>query len=329
MAKYGFYFCACPDSALLKISVKEISSEVFPKDSEFRISIYRGDEEIPDEFWKAIAMQSFDESNRVIVLRHAESVPIALMRRLSDLLGRVNPQVMTIVCLESQWEKKSGKLPVFTLPKILSELKCVQFARKKKWWREIPPLNQRTIQDFIRQRADSLKINVPQDTLRVLADAMPLDAAAVLSEMAKLALLAASRAKDGEIPTLIPEDANLIKEAVEFDIFELINNLQNGKVVSVWTDLKKDAPDAILFPLISNLRTAARDAWQILSKDTSSSLNVYALKYRQALDNKLRLQGIIKLFDALHIADLSVKTGNASTSQALDRLIADLTLLFA
>ena len=44
--------------------------------------------------------------------------------------------------------------------------------------------------------------------------------------------------------------------------------------------------------------------------------------------SRLGAAGLAKLWDAMHTAELSVKSGRRSPSQALDALMGDLTLLF-
>ena len=49
---------------------------------------------------------------------------------------------------------------------------------------------------------------------------------------------------------------------------------------------------------------------------------------KQQTASRLGAAGLAKLWDAMHTAELSVKSGRRSPSQALDALMGDLTLLF-
>ena len=50
---------------------------------------------------------------------------------------------------------------------------------------------------------------------------------------------------------------------------------------------------------------------------------------KQQTASRLGVAGLAKLWDAMHTAELSVKSGRRSPGQALDALMGDLTLLFA
>ena len=75
------------------------------------------------------------------------------------------------------------------------------------------------------------------------------------------------------------------------------------------------------------LQREARQLWQILAGGTGPHGPVRSAG--QTADGlPPRAAGLAKLWDAMHTAELSVKSGRRSPSQALDALMGDLTLLF-
>ena len=71
------------------------------------------------------------------------------------------------------------------------------------------------------------------------------------------------------------------------------------------------------------LQREARQLWQILAGE-QVRMGPSDQQAKQQTASRLGAAGLAKLWDAMHTAELSVKSG----SQALDALMGDLTLLF-
>ena len=80
-----------------------------------------------------------------------------------------------------------------------------------------------------------------------------------------------------------------------------------------------------LFYLLAMLQREARQLWQLAAGETVR-LNPSDQQAKEQTASRL---GLARLWDAMHTAELSVKSGRRSPAQALDALMGDLTLLFA
>jgi DNA polymerase-3 subunit delta len=127
---------------------------------------------------------------------------------------------------------------------------------------------------------------------------------------------------------LTSADAALLDHVPDFNIFTLIKQLQSGYAAAVWKHAAAESPDDLLFPLLGLLQRESRILWQVLAGE-NASVNPRDINERRDLARKIGISGLSRLWDAMHEAELSVKSGRNSPEQALSTLLATVTLLFA
>ncbi len=316
----GFLFCVCPDPALLHSLVEKtlhtvLSSGTFPE----RL-VFWGDEGLPPRFWEALTIQGFMPQRKILVVRNAQMLPADSWRTLSKTLGHPHEQAIPVLCLEGTWEKGLPKLPAF-----INKLACVSFAKRQRWWHEMPGLaSPSAVQAYIAEIAAKQGLVLAEGVRERLAEALPPDAAAIDSELRKLALYAASHCPAGSPPTLDRQALELIGNTPDLDVFALLRNLQGKNPTVIWKSLAGQRSEELVFPLMGLLQREARLLWQTLSGEAFPR----DAEKRRPLATRLGINGIATLWDALHNAERSIKTGEKSPDQALDELIGHVTLLF-
>lgn len=328
----GFLLCICPDRQLLRRQVDTQLAAHPPTSSAGGLltggsnaasaavwdrHVFWGDEDLPSAFWEILTLQGLFAASRALVLRNAQALPAEIWKRLSKALARPNPQTWPLICLEVAFDKGQPKIPAH-----IAKLPFVDFAEKQGWvWRS-PGLDERTLGRHIQTRARELGLTLPPEILEALTLSLPSDAAAVDSELAKLALLAS----DGR---LTPEDAVQAAFAQDFNIFQFLRQLTSGQTEAVWrqTLAEQTKGDELIFPLLGLLQREARLLWQSLSGD-AASVRPQDLQAKKQLASRLGPAGLTRLWDAMHTAELSIKSGRSSPAQALNELVGELTLLF-
>lgn len=321
----GFLFCACPDAALLRLYVDElVASAVHGRQHERQV--YWGDEELPPRFWEALTLQSFLPTLRVLVLRNAQNIPAEVWKRLSKNLSKPNPQTLPVFCMEGPWEKNQPKILAH-----IAKLPCMVFAMEKGWFKTRPGLDAGTLKRHVQTLLRGLELVPEPGVLDALCAVLPANAAAIENELEKLALYAAARRSSNDQPLLLlPSDVELLAQEPDFNIFTLIRQLQAGQASQVWQTVLREQSkgEELIFPLLGLLQREARLCWQVLHNDTSR-LFPRDVESRRDPCRRLGVAGLVGLWDAMHNAELSIKTGRQSPSQTLDTLIGELSLLFA
>ena len=128
---------------------------------------------------------------------------------------------------------------------------------------------------------------------------------------------------------LTQEQARSVSPTTEFNVFAFLRQLQAGQTASVWKSILEEQAkgEEPLFYLLAMLQREARQLWQILAGE-QVRMGPSDQQAKQQTASRLGAAGLAKLWDAMHTAELSVKSGRRSPSQALDALMGDLTLLF-
>ena len=133
MDRPGFFFCICPDAALLREYVERellsplTSASSLPPD----VQTFWADEGLDRRFWDALTLLGMDGRSRALVVRGAQQLPADVWKKLSSALGTPRSGVLPVFCLEGPWEKGQPKLPAH-----VAKLRCLAFAESRKWvWR--------------------------------------------------------------------------------------------------------------------------------------------------------------------------------------------------
>lgn len=311
----GFSFCICPDGKLLRQQVEELLG-AHPDEGRER-HVFWGDDELPPKFWEILTLQGLFSTSRVLVMRNAHALTADVWKRLSAALSRPNPQTWPLFCLEVAWEKGQPKIPAY-----IAKLPCFTFADAKGWiWRS-PGLEPRSLRRHIQIRSKALGLDLEPGCVDILAETLLPEAAAVDAELSKLRLLAGGK-------PLTQEQARSVSPTTEFNVFAFLRQLQAGQTASVWKSILEEQAkgEEPLFYLLAMLQREARQLWQILAGE-QVRMGPSDQQAKQQTASRLGAAGLAKLWDAMHTAELSVKSGRRSPSQALDALMGDLTLLF-
>lgn len=321
----GFHFIVCPDAALLRLAIHELADGLSGK---LERLVFWGDEELPQHFWEAITLQSFLPVLRLPILRNAQNLPAETWKQLSRTLARPNAQSLPLFCLEGPWEKGQPKIPAH-----LIKLPLYAFAMEKGWVIQRPGLNETTLKRHVQQLCRTLGLAPEPGVVEALAAVLPADATAIEHEMEKLALYAASRGRtqaDSPLPLpLCKNDVTLVAHNPDFNIFALIRQLQAGQSALAWqTVLREQARgEELIFPLLGLMQREARFLWQTLHGETER-MNPRDADSRRGLARSLGVNGLTGLWDAMHDAELAIKSGRLNPAQALDAFMGELSRLF-
>ncbi len=316
----GFFFCICPDAALLREYMERelfASPEGGASDTP-DVQLFWADEGLDRRFWDSLTLLDMSGRRKVLVVRGAHLLPADIWKKLSAVLGTPRSGVLPVFCLECAWEKGQPKLPAH-----IGKLKCLSFAETKKWiWRSAG-LDARSLRPYVQKQAAALGLRLVPEALNNLAEMLIPDAAAVRGVLEQLSLASA----DGSV------DVALVRQMTEFTpdamIFDFIRRLENGDARAVWKTLLRegDGGESLLFPLLTLMAREARTLWQM-----NAGEKVFVPQYVEAekrrLANRLGFEGISRIFMSLCRAELSVKSGARQPLQAMEELVADLSLEF-
>ena len=335
MDRPGFFFCICPDAALLrswmesellaplieqaKQSGPSLMGGLMPASSAAPdIQTFWADEGLDRRFWDALTLLGMDGRQRVLIVRGAHQLSAEIWKKLSSSLATPRPGVLPVFCMECPWEKGQPKLPAH-----IAKLKCLAFAEKQKWQWRSPGLEARTLRQYVQREAASLGLRMAPEALNTLAEMLIPDASAVRGVLEQLSLAS----QDGAV------DVSLVRQMTEFTpdavIFDFIRQLENGNARAVWKTLLRegDGGESLLFPLLTLMAREARTLWQM-----NAGEKVFVPQYVEAekrrLAAKLGPAGLSAVFEALAAAEFSVKSGARSPLQAMESLVAQLTLIF-
>ena len=335
MERPGFFFCICPDAALLKSwmerellaplaeQAKQGSSlmgGLVPASSSVPdVQTFWADEGLDRRFWDALTLLGMDGRQRVLVVRGAHLLNAEVWKKLSSALATPRPGILPIFCMECPWEKGQPKLPAH-----IAKLKCLAFAEKQKWQWRSPGLEARTLRQYIQREAASLGLRMAPEALNTLSEMLIPDASAIRGVLEQLSL-----ASDGG-----SVDVELVRQMTEFTpdavIFDFIRQLENGKSRAVWKTLLRegDGGESLLFPLLTLMAREARLLWQM-----NAGEKVFVPQYVEAekrrLASALGMKGLAQILEALAAAEFSVKSGARSPLQAMESLVAELSLVFS
>lgn len=314
----GFYFCLCPDSTLAREHADGLIQGMGSAGCEPEVHTFWADEGLDGRFWEKLTMQGLTNRPQVLLVRGAQALPADTWKRLSSGLATPRPGILPIFFLESAWEKGQPKLPAH-----IAKLRCLEFAGKQKWTWRSPGLEARSLRKHIQERAAALALPLAPDALDALCEIVSPDAAAVRGVLEQVALAAGGEAADAALVRQLAE------HAPEMLIFDFIRHLQTGNVGEVWKTLLRegDGGESLLFPLLGLLTREARLLWQIRAgENVWMPQQVAGMK--RALATRLGAAGIAGIFSGVMEAEWAVKSGRRQPLQALEELVASLTLLF-
>jgi len=334
MDRPGFFFCICPDAALLRSWMERellpplaeqarqgssLMGGLVPASSAAPdVQTFWADEGLDRRFWDALTLLGMDGRQRVLVVRGAHLLSAEVWKKLSSALATPRPGVFPVFCMECPWEKGQPKLPAH-----IAKLKCLAFAEKQKWQWRSPGLDARTMRQYVQREAQALGLRMAPEALNTLSDMLIPDASAIRGVLEQLSLASA----DGAV------DVALVRQMTEFTpdavIFDFIRQLENGNARAVWKTLLRegDGGESLLFPLLTLMAREARLLWQM-----NAGEKVFVPQYVEAekrrLAARLGVSGLSQVLQALAAAECSVKSGARTPLQAMESLVAQLSLIF-
>lgn len=324
MDRPGFFFCICPDAALLREYMERelLAPEMAPGAGEAGrpdIQTFWADEGLDRRFWDGLTLLGMDGRRRVLIVRGAQQLPADIWKKLSSLLGTPRPGVLPVFCLESPWEKGQPKLPAH-----VAKLKCLAFADSRKWvWRSAG-IDARSLRQYVQKQASAMGLKMTPEALNVLSEMLIPDASAIRGVLEQLFLASSDGAAD----------VDLVRQMTEFTpdavIFDVIRQLENGNARAVWKVLLRegDGGESLLFPLLTLMAREARLLWQMNVGD-KVFVPQFVENEKRKLASRLGFEGLCQVFSALRTAELSVKSGARQPLQAMEELVASLSLVFS
>ncbi|WP_446424679.1 DNA polymerase III subunit delta [Mailhella sp.] len=331
MERPGFFFCICPDAALMRSWMERELLEPLKNaggaggllggaapSSAPDVQTWWADEGLDRRFWDALTLLAMDGRTRVLVVRGAHQLPADVWKKLSSALATPRPGILPVFCLECPWEKGQPKLPAH-----VAKLKCLAFAEKQQWLWRSAGLEPRSLRQYVQREAVARRLSMSPEALNTLSEMLIPDASAIRGVLEQLSLAS----PDGSV------DVALVRQMTEFTpdavIFDFIRQLENGNARAVWKTLLRegDGGESLLFPLLTLMAREARTLWQMMAGE-----KVFVPQYVEAekrrLAAKLGFEGLTAVFEALTAAELAVKSGARSPLQAMEELVASLSMLF-
>jgi len=329
MSRPGFTICVCPDRYIVRAHIEKTLRATVPEtgggllggspSALWERHAFWGDDPLPGAFWEHLTLQGLFSTPKAVIVHNAQNILADSWKKISSVLATPHAETWAFFCLYVPFERGKPKIPAH-----IASLACMTFAEKKGWLWSNPGLDERSKTLFIQEEAHKRNLVFARGALEAVAARLPLDATAIGTEMDKLALAASA---NGEIT---PELAGILDHETEPDVFSLIRNLQQrGGSRAVWEQAlaSERGSDSMTFAFLAMLTREARQLWQ-LHVGEPVRLPPQVLSAKTTLARSLGLAGIAKLWHLALEADKGVKTGERTPDQALDTLLASLSLLF-
>ncbi|MCC8193028.1 MAG: DNA polymerase III subunit delta [Deltaproteobacteria bacterium] len=328
MARPGFTICVCPDRYLVRTHIEAALGESIPEGGSllgaaapaaWERHAFWGDDPLPSRFWEHLTLQGLVGTPKAVIVHNAQNIPADGWKKISSVLGSPNADTWPFFCLYVAFERGKPKIPAH-----IANLACMRFAAEQGWVWSSPGLDERGKTRFVQEEAQKRGLSFAPGALEAVASRLPPDAAAIGTELDKLAL-AATRG------VIAADLADILDHEAEPDVFSLIRDLQQRRgSLSVWEQALASGrgSDSMAFAFLAMLTREARQLWQIAAGEPVR-LPPQVISAKTALARSLGLAGIAKLWHLALEADKGVKTGERTPDQALDNLLASLSLLFS
>lgn len=328
MVRPGFSICLCPDSYLVRVHINQTLAATPPEKANGLLGsgaatwerhAFWGDDPLPDAFWEHLALQGLFGVPKVVVVHNAQNIPADSWKKISAALAAPNRETWPFFCLLAPFERGKPKLPAH-----ITKLQCFAFAEKKGWIWSSPGLDEKSKTPFVAAEAKRRNLVFGPGALEAIASRLPTDATAIGAELDKLALAASAEG------VLDKKLADILEREIDPDVFALIRALQQGRnPLAAWEQIfaSERSGESMAFAFFAMLAREARQLWQILHGE-SVRMPPQALAAKTTLARMLGLGGTAKLWHLALDADKSIKTGERSVDQALENILASLSLLF-
>ncbi len=320
MSRPGFYFCLCPDSELI---IRHIQSLLRQQPETWRMKMFWADEELPDAFWEALSLTGLLGHSQAVVLRKTESLLSADWKKFNPVLNRFRPQVWPFFCLEQSWSRGRPKIPAS-----LEKQTFFRLAKRRQWIWQSPGINRQTLRKDLETWARSLNKTFSLEALALAENIMPLDGAGLKNELGKLELLAA------EAPEITCRHLQAVSFQPDMDSFAFLKALQSrSDKTALWRKLLRDQLDSgreTVLPFLGLMLWEARQLWQLAAGDAGKvTLPPQVKQDKTRMAQKMGLKKIALVWSLVMEAEAGIKSGTASSNQAMEMLISRLMNVFA
>ena len=319
MTRPGFTFCISPDPELIHDYIGRVLRE---QGEAWQRKTFWADEELPQEYWDAYLQGSLLEEKTALILRQAEQLTEKTWAKHRSLLARFRSAVWPFFCIEKEWNK--GKPPALAG---LTKQKFWALAQKRSWiWRH-PGLDLRGQQDYIRGWLQQRGLEIDSRLLARASSLLPLEAAGLKNELAKLELAA------GEGKRIQAHHLEAISFEQEMDIFGFLQALQSGgQELGLWKKVfqnRFEADGEMFLPFVHLLLREARILWQLAGrKATQIALPPRAKKAKTDLAAGIGRARLAAIWSVLLEAETGLKSGEWTQGQALEMLVTKLRRIF-
>lgn len=317
----GFSFCVCPDVTLSHRHVTKLTEQFSsgPEEAPWEIRTFWGDEPLTSAFWESMEVSGLFNRPRQVILRNAQALQAEVWKKISALLSRATADIWPFLFVEVPFEKGQPKLPAH-----IRKLKCWEFGLRNNWIWHCPGIESGSIKKYVSQIAADLHLTFEPGALDILCSKLPHNAAAIDNELQKLSLAS----KENRVTTDLAQWAG---QETQLDIFTFIRSVQENKNQHrIWGTVLADqlSGDSSFFGFIAMLIREARILWQLFHGE-SVQLPPSLIAPKERLAKKLGTARITALWEVAYLAERGVKTGEHSPQQAMESLIAELSLIFS
>lgn len=319
MSRPGFTFCISPDPELIREHIAQVLAE---QGEPWQRKTFWADEELPEAYWDAFTQGSLLEEKTALVLRRAEQLSEKTWSKHRPLLSRFRSQVWPFFCIEKEWAKGKPSVPAG-----LTKQKFWSLAQKKSWiWRH-PGLDNKGQQEYIRRWLEQRGLQIDSRLLARAASLLPLEAAGLKSELAKLELAAREGSK------VEPHHLEVISFEKEMDIFGFLQALQDGgDELGLWKKIfqnRFEADGEMFLPFVHLLLREARILWQLAGNgEAQVALPPRIKKAKSSLAGRIGRKRLAAVWPLLLEAEAGVKSGEWAQGQALEMLVTRLRHIF-
>lgn len=325
MGRPGLLFLICPDAELIHEQVRAVMQGA--ENAETKTFWGDDDKPLPGDFWQELQVIGLFSTPKALVVRRAHTLKAALWDQLGETLKSKSSDVTLFLCLEGEWTK--NKPPV---PAVISKRVIYKEADKHGLIWTQQGLTPQTMGKFVQDWAQREGFNFGPGALQALTQSLPPDARATRLELDKIALAAMN--EGGKGGTVEAAHAELIAPHREMDFFQFTDMLsKGGDLGAIWKrvlqDHLKQPKDQMLFPLMASVAREARMMMLIATGEEGKvKAHPYVKKLKTPIARKLGPAKIARIYDLLLEAELGVKTGEHRPDQALDKLVARLSVLY-
>ncbi|MBR4742078.1 MAG: hypothetical protein IK079_04190, partial [Desulfovibrio sp.] len=319
-----FNLLICPDAQILRTQAQALLAQHPADTGTWQKKVYWGDEEPNTAFWQQFTQSQLFGTCTAMFLHHVEGWSQKTLKKLDIVLQETVPTSWPLLFIEVPWAPpKKGAQPAPKLPDTITAWKSYAQAEKRGWiWRHAG-ITEQNVGQYLKNRCQALKLNLPNETLQRLSYSVPLDARAIENELNKYALYLSSSASQTTKNIL-----STVREK-EINIFDCITDIERAMTGKVLQNLlsQKDVEKQYFF-LAAMLDRELRILWQLKS-GCSVSLHPSIMRMKQNLARRISFDQIAKGMSLLVESEWQIKRNDLSTIQSLENLIIKMTALFA